>query len=156
MNGNYIVRGNVGRGVFSNVVLCNIVGSENDAAIVAIKLIRNNPTMRRAAEKEIKILSDVNEMPFVVELLSHFEHRKHLCLVFKPMKMNLRQVLYQYGKNIGINMVGVQTYGKQLFTALHYLKLKNIVHADLKLDNILVSENLGEQIRSALLFTRTF
>lgn len=99
--------------------------------------------MRRAAEKEIKVLNQIKGVPYVVELLSSFEHRKHLCLVFQPMKMNLRQVLYQYGKNIGINMTGVKTYGQQLFTALHYLKIKGFVHADLKLDNILVSEKLG-------------
>uniref|UniRef100_A0A7S3UYW9 Protein kinase domain-containing protein n=1 Tax=Aplanochytrium stocchinoi TaxID=215587 RepID=A0A7S3UYW9_9STRA len=144
LDGKYRSRGNVGRGVFSSVLFCDIEEGESTGKTVAIKVIRNNPTMHRAGEKELQILEKVKSVPNIVQVLGSFEHRKHLCLVFERMKMNLRQVLYQYGKNIGINMEGVRTYGKQLFGALNHLKSLGIVHADFKLDNILVSAKLGQ------------
>ena len=46
------------------------------------------------------------------------------------------------GKGIGINLDGVRKYARQLFSALRLLEQLDIVHADLKPDNILVNEAL--------------
>lgn len=150
MNEEYLVLGSVGRGVFSNVVLCSVQKnkrSDINLEKVAIKLIRNNASMKRAGFREISVLEKIKALnvknTFIVRLLDHFEHRKHLCLVFEPMKLNLREVLYQYGRNVGLNFNAVKIYAKQLLTALSYLWKLKIVHADFKLDNILVSEKLG-------------
>lgn len=57
---------------------------------VAIKLIRSNDTMYKAAQTELAILrklgaSDPDNRKHCVKLLRHFEYRKHFCLVFEPM-----------------------------------------------------------------------
>lgn len=52
--------------------------------------------------------------------------------------MNL-QVLKKYGKDVGLNIKAVRSYSHQLFSALKLLKKVNILHADIKPDNILVS-----------------
>ena len=54
--------------------------------------------------------------------------------------MNLREVLKKYGKHVGINVVAVRSYTQQLFYALKLMKKCNIIHADIKPDNILVNE----------------
>jgi len=36
--------------------------------------------------------ADPENKKHCIRLFSHFEHRGHLCLVFEPMLMNLRQV----------------------------------------------------------------
>ena len=110
-------------------------------------MIRSNDTMYRAGQKELQLLrelrqKDPNDRKHIVALLDTFEYRNHLCIVFEALNSNLREVLNKYGKNIGINIDGVRRFTKQLFIALYYLKFLKIVHADLKLDNILVSENL--------------
>jgi serine/threonine-protein kinase PRP4 len=53
--------------------------------------------------------------------------------------MNLREVVKRFGKDVGLNVAAVRAYAYQLFLALLLLKKCNIMHADIKPDNILVS-----------------
>lgn len=55
--------------------------------------------------------------------------------------MNLRDILKKYGKNVGISIKAVRAYAQQLFLSLSLLQKCNILHADIKPDNILVSES---------------
>lgn len=52
--------------------------------------------------------------------------------------MNLREVLKKYGKDVGLHIKAVRSYSQQLFLAIKLLKRCNILHADIKPDNILV------------------
>ncbi|KNE71023.1 CMGC/DYRK/PRP4 protein kinase [Allomyces macrogynus ATCC 38327] len=53
--------------------------------------------------------------------------------------MNLREVLKKYGHNVGLNLRAVRLYAHQLFQALALLRKCQIIHADLKPDNILAN-----------------
>ena len=53
--------------------------------------------------------------------------------------MNLRDVVKRFGKDVGLNIRAVRAYAHQLFLAMSLLKKCNIMHADIKPDNILVS-----------------
>lgn len=55
--------------------------------------------------------------------------------------LNLREVVKKYGRDVGIAIQAVKTYARQLFTALKHLKALNIIHADLKPDNIVLNHN---------------
>jgi serine/threonine protein kinase len=65
INKRYKVVSDIGRGVFSCVLEC--VDEKEGDARVAIKVIKNNHTMNKAAEKEVSILqriaSDVSPRP---------------------------------------------------------------------------------------------
>ena len=194
------VMGIVGKGVFSSVLKCNMIPNqihtnnqqenEGETIIVAMKLIRSNDVMTKAAEKEVRILrmlqghnskngkADTNNH-FIVRMLelddfnhdesnqhngagttnknsidtsSNFdnmffkqrpilEYRNHTVLLFEYMPNNLRQVLSKFGKNVGINLASVKSYARQLLLALHHLSSHGVIHADIKLDNILVTSN---------------
>jgi serine/threonine-protein kinase PRP4 len=54
--------------------------------------------------------------------------------------MNLRELLKKYGKDVGIYIKAVRVYAQHLFLALSLLKKCNIIHADIKPDNMLVNE----------------
>lgn len=57
----------------------------------------------------------------------------------------LQQVLKKYGKDVGLHVKAVRSYTHQLFCALKLLRKCNILHADVKPDNILVSGVVWER-----------
>ena len=112
-------------------------------------MIRNNDTMRKAAEKELSILTqltktDPENKKHCVHIIEHSEFRNHVIFIFESMSMNLRETLKKFGKNVGINITAVRLYAKQLFVALRHIGDQRVVHADIKLDNILVSADLKQ------------
>ncbi|XP_054732143.1 serine/threonine-protein kinase PRP4 homolog [Anastrepha obliqua] len=144
LDNRYVVSGYTGQGVFSNVVRARDQARGN--ANVAVKIIRNNEIMHKTGLRELEILKKLNDADpedrfHCLRLFRHFFHKQHLCMVFEPLSMNLREVLKKYGKNVGLHIKAVRSYTQQLFLALKLLKKTGILHADIKPDNILVNEN---------------
>jgi len=142
LDGRYTVYGYTGQGVFSNVVRARDAARDNED--VAVKIIRNNDIMQKSGLKELEILKrlndgDTEDRYHCVRLRRNFYHKQHLCLVFEPLSMNLREILKKYGKDVGLHVKAVRSYAQQLFLAMKLLKKANILHADIKPDNILVS-----------------
>ena len=138
----YKIIGFHGQGVFSNVLKAIDV-TTND--LVAIKLLRNNDHFRRTGKKEIQILKQLHasdpEGKFNnIRLLGEFMDREHLCLVFEPMDLNLRQLIKKTGGK-GLNLNAIRVYGFKLLKALLQLRKEGIIHADMKPDNILVNDS---------------
>ncbi|XP_060730017.1 serine/threonine-protein kinase PRP4 homolog [Tachysurus vachellii] len=140
----YDVYGYTGQGVFSNVIRARDLARAGQE--VAVKIIRNNELMQKTGLKELEFLKKLNDADpddkfHCVRLFRHFYHKQHLCLVFEPLSMNLREVLKKYGKDVGLHIKAVRSYSQQIFLALKLLKRCNILHADIKPDNILVNES---------------
>lgn len=148
VNGRYKVLGTLGKGVFSSVAYArDTTGGAGMAAggIVAIKFIRSNDLMRRAGVRELELLQTIREADpegksHIVRMLESFDYRGHLCLVFEPLHMNMKEVANKFGKGVGISLDGVRMYARQMFLALHQLSKLGIVHADIKLHNMLCDE----------------
>ncbi|CAM6102700.1 unnamed protein product [Calypogeia fissa] len=147
LDGRYEVASSHGRGVFSTVVRArDMKAGRGEPEEVAIKIIRNNETMYKAGQQELVILkklagADPENKRHCVRLLSSFEYRSHLCLVFESLHMNLREILKKFGRNIGINLNAVRAYAKQLFISLKHLRNCGVLHCDIKPDNMLVNES---------------
>ncbi|KAG6840045.1 hypothetical protein C0991_009391 [Blastosporella zonata] len=168
LDGRYQVFSSIGKGMFANVVRARVIQGEPGEVgkEVAIKIVRCQESMYvatssqlfslikrrryRAGVKEAQILNklkqaDPEDKKHIVRLERTFEHRGHLCLVFEAMSlilgsMNLRDVVKRFGKDVGLNIRAVRAYAHQLFLSLSLLRKANIMHADIKPDNILVNE----------------
>jgi len=142
MKGRYtVVEDMCGKGVFSNVVKAK---DQQENVQVAVKIMRCNDMMRKAAEKEVEVLERLNRADrgnkrHVIRLIRHFLYRGHLCLVFECMWDNLRVALKKYTKDKGMSLQAVRAYSKQLLIALRHIHRCHIIHADVKPDNILIS-----------------
>lgn len=142
LNGRYAVEQQVGKGTFATVVRAT---DANTGTKVAIKIACRNDTMLKAGQKEMQFLERLNERDpddkrHIIRLLGNFTHKGHLCLVFEGLHMDLREVLKKFGRDVGINLEAVKVYAYQMFQALLHLKSAEVLHADLKPDNILINE----------------
>ncbi|KAI7111828.1 kinase-like protein, partial [Hortaea werneckii] len=142
LDGRYAVQQQVGKGTFATVVKAQDTETGNP---VAIKIAANNETMYKAGQKEMDFLQILNDgdpedKKHIIRLLRHFDHKGHMCIVFEALSADLREVLKKFGRNVGLNLKAIRSYAQQMFLALSHMKRCNILHADLKPDNILVSE----------------
>jgi serine/threonine-protein kinase PRP4 len=154
------VAGVIGKGVFSTVLKCQVesapreegsgapASSESPAEVVALKCVRHNETMAKAALQEIQFLQLLSDAPSgIVRLIRPKRHqqpqyyRGHVVMVMAYCEYNLRTVLQKFGRGVGLSLTAVRSYFCQLLTALHHLQSKGILHADIKPDNILVSSD---------------
>eukprot|EP00762_Andalucia_godoyi_P005526 ANDGO_00585.mRNA.1 Serine/threonine-protein kinase prp4 len=160
----FVLLKEVGRGAYGQVVLASEFRRKDaahysaachspdpgDRPDVALKILRANDVIASSGRKEISVLSklavaDPLDRHFCVRMQEHFDYRGHVCIVFELLSLNLRQILDDYGikggKRVGISMDAVRVYARQVFYALSLLERVNIVHGDIKPDNLLVSED---------------
>jgi len=65
--------------------------------------------------------------------------------------MNLRDVVKRFGKDVGLNIRAVRAYAHQLFLSMSLLRKCNVMHADIKPDNILVNGTVLANLRFTIL-----
>mmetsp|Transcript_69789 Transcript_69789/g.226991 ORF Transcript_69789/g.226991 Transcript_69789/m.226991 type:complete len:1019 (-) Transcript_69789:261-3317(-) len=140
----YEIQDWLGQGTFGQVIKVQQQDSP-DVPQMALKIIKNKPAYFNQARVEVKVLSrlntefDAEDKHRIIRMLDYFVWRKHLCVVFELLSMNLYDVLKQnYFKGVTLNSIRVVSM--QLLEALSCLRKAMIIHCDLKPENVMISD----------------
>ena len=127
----------LGKGAYGKVNLClhTLTGR-----LVAIKSINKSKiTKERQREKikiETSIMKTLSYSNNIVKILENYETKNHICIV---MEYICAGDLFSYIKKRSKLTENVAKFiFKQIILAIQYIHRNNIVHRDIKLDNILI------------------
>lgn len=127
---------NLGRGVFGEVIKCQDKRSYMDRAI---KIIKNETRYTKAAENEISILLKLKNgdlSPYVVYMHEYFKYRGHIFIVFDYLYKNMYEII-QSNRYKGFPIDQCIDYGTQLAEGIKFIHNLDIIHCDLKPENIM-------------------
>ncbi|KAG7099543.1 hypothetical protein E1B28_001377 [Marasmius oreades] len=146
-NGRYCVIRKLGWGHFSTVWL---VKDGHSSCHSALKVVKSAGRYAETARDEIKLLSRVASFSpthpgrkHIVSFLDSFTHQgpeaQHICIVFEPLGENLLALIERNRKK-GVPRSLVKLIAKQVLLGLQYLHDEcDLVHTDIKPENILIS-----------------
>lgn len=142
LDGRYAVRTKLGEGVSGRVVRAVDTSTNTE---YAIKITRTQDQMRKSSLAEMAWMrklaeADPDDKRHILRLHGNFEHKGHLCIVLESLNIDLREVLRKFGRDTGLHMSAVRAYAQQMFLGLSLLAKCEIIHADLKPDNMLIAE----------------
>ena len=131
----YLFGREIGHGAFGKVNLCLHIGSGH---LVAMKtFVKKDSKYKETKEKlknEVEVLSKLHH-PFINQILDNFETDTHFFIVMEYICGDLLSFIRKRNK---LNEQISKVIFKQLIEGLKYIHKKNIIHRDIKLDNILI------------------
>jgi dual specificity protein kinase YAK1 len=91
-----------------------------------------------------KLLNDPNrsnyEKKHLITMQDYFVFKDFLCIVFECLSKSLYDVILQTEKGLPLDMV--RDYLRQILEALITFKDSDLIHCDLKPENIMVDDDL--------------
>ena len=139
--GNYLITGrNLGRGSFAKVYEAT---HRNLKTTVALKTMNvtdmKDPYMKKHFKREAMLLSSLNH-PGIIAIFEVMETKNHYCLVLEYGGENLCDFVRAQRRG-RIDETTSRGISRQLVSAVSYMHAKNVIHRDIKLENILVNQS---------------
>ena len=142
----------MGKGTFGQVVACEETDTGNK---VAIKVIKNKEAYKNMGISETKILllvyitqlqkEDPNQKFNCQKMIDYFFFRSHLCIVTELLGSSLYQKIEENHHN-GYDLETARYLVQQVCEFLEFFKKKQIIHCDLKPENVLFLQNNSKMV----------
>jgi serine/threonine protein kinase/3-dehydroquinate dehydratase len=127
----------LGKGAFAEVFLGT--NKYDPTQLIAVKIIKYVEKYRKLIDRELEIHSKLHH-PNIAELYSYIIDRKR-NIVYMMMEYCVGGNLKDYQQTHSFTEIQLQTIMRQIVAALQYLYEHNILHRDLKPQNILLDMN---------------
>ncbi|XP_033610241.1 dual specificity tyrosine-phosphorylation-regulated kinase 4 isoform X3 [Cryptotermes secundus] len=118
---------------------------------IAIKIIRNKKRFHHQALIEVRILDhlrkkDKDGSHNIIHMLGYFYFRNHLCISFELMSLNLYELIKKNNYQ-GFSLSLIRRFAHSLVQCLKLLHRENIIHCDLKPENVLLKQRGSSSIK---------
>nr|CAD7438693.1 unnamed protein product [Timema bartmani] len=118
---------------------------------IAIKIIRNKKRFHHQALIEVRILDDLRKKDKdgthnIIHMLEYFYFRNHLCISFELMSLNLYELIKKNNYQ-GFSLSLIRRFANSLVQCLKLLHKENIIHCDLKPENVLLKQRGSSSIK---------
>nr|CAI5847594.1 unnamed protein product [Callosobruchus analis] len=118
---------------------------------VAIKIIRNKKRFHHQALVEVRILDHLRKKDKecnhnVIHMLEYFYFRNHLCISFELLSLNLYELIKKNNYQ-GFSLNLIRRFANSLLKCLRLLQKENIIHCDLKPENVLLKQRGSSSIK---------
>ncbi|XP_047186285.1 MAP/microtubule affinity-regulating kinase 4 isoform X3 [Scophthalmus maximus] len=141
--GNYRLLKTIGKGNFAKVKLARHILTGKEVAIKIIDKTQLNPTSLQKLFREVRIMKGLNH-PNIVQLFEVIETDKTLYLIMEYASGGeVFDYLVSHGR---MKEVEARAKFRQIVSAVHYCHTKNIVHRDLKAENLLLDADANIKI----------
>nr|XP_046245898.1 MAP/microtubule affinity-regulating kinase 4 isoform X3 [Scatophagus argus] len=141
--GNYRLLKTIGKGNFAKVKLARHIPTGREVAIKIIDKTQLNPTGLQKLFREVRIMKTLKH-PNIVQLFEVIETEKTLYLIMEYASGGeVFDYLVAHGR---MKEKEARAKFRQIVSAVHYCHQKNIVHRDLKAENLLLDADSNIKI----------